>query len=228
MGITIHYRGRLDHPERIVDLTKECADFCGILHWPCDTFDDCWETAPWARLDRTGSGLEIAGNLGLKGILFKPHENSESVSLCCDARGFLYSPAVKAFQLEEGAPEETPQWISVKTQFAPPSTHIAIVKLLRHIKNRYVGDLEVNDEGGYYETGNADQLASGMERLRRLMDALEARLRGMEKISGEGLTDEEHLQRVERAIIAAAKNVAMTDREPPRGKDRQSPDSEDA
>ena len=43
-------------------------------------------------------------------------------------------------------------YVSVKTQFAPTEIHISIIKLLKHLKNKYILDLEVLDEGCYWET----------------------------------------------------------------------------
>jgi hypothetical protein len=41
--------------------------------------------------------------------------------------------------------------ISVKTQFAGPDTHIAILKLIHYIKEKYFESFEMNDEGYYWE-----------------------------------------------------------------------------
>ena len=45
-------------------------------------------------------------------------------------------------------------WVSVKTQFDSPDTHIWIIGLLKYLKKRYIANLEVRDEGEYWETGN--------------------------------------------------------------------------
>ena len=53
---------------------------------------------------------------------------------------------------------EEPFWVSVKTQYAPPSTHITLIKLLFYLKKNYLSNLNVVDEGAFWETGDVNQL----------------------------------------------------------------------
>jgi len=53
---------------------------------------------------------------------------------------------------------EGPPWVSVKTQFAKPEAHIAVVKTLAAIQERYICDLEVDDEGGYWRSQDLREL----------------------------------------------------------------------
>lgn len=41
---------------------------------------------------------------------------------------------------------------STKTQFAWPDAHIAVVKLLRYLKEKYFSVFKLSDEGMYWET----------------------------------------------------------------------------
>ncbi|NWG28500.1 MAG: hypothetical protein HXY48_08200, partial [Ignavibacteriaceae bacterium] len=61
----------------------------------------------------------------------------------------------------------------IKTQFAPPEIHIAIVKLLKYLKNKYIANLEVIDEGGYWETEDKELLIKNISFLNRKMDQVE-------------------------------------------------------
>jgi hypothetical protein len=66
--------------------------------------------------------------------------------------------------------------VPVKTQFAPAEVHAGIVKLLRHLKKKYFPDLEVSDEGGYWETGDLDALREKQALLNEKMDLLASEL----------------------------------------------------
>lgn len=64
----------------------------------------------------------------------------------------------------------------VKTQFAPPDIHISIVKLLRFLQKKYIPDLQVIDEGEYWETGDRDLLIEKMRFLQNKLDQVEQAL----------------------------------------------------
>jgi len=66
-------------------------------------------------------------------------------------------------------------------------THLWIVGLLRYLKSKYLPDLEVNDEGGYWETGDIPEL----ERRREFLNAKMAELAGeLVKLDLQGKTPE--------------------------------------
>ena len=51
-----------------------------------------------------------------------------------------------------------PPWCSVKTQFGPVETHVTLVELLRALREDFLANLEVSDEGGYWESRNLQAL----------------------------------------------------------------------
>jgi hypothetical protein len=63
-----------------------------------------------------------------------------------------------------------------KTQFAPVDVHIAIIKLLRYIQKKYMVNLEVWDEGDYWEMEYSAILAGRIDflnyKINFLADAL--------------------------------------------------------
>ena len=72
----------------------------------------------------------------------------------------------------EGSLKPEDAWIAVKTQFAGPEIHLWVVGLLNYLKEHYIPDLEVSDEGEYWETGNFDVLKEKMNFLDQKMDAV--------------------------------------------------------
>lgn len=176
MGITIHFRGSLTDLDKINKLVSEIEDICKIMNWEFRVLDDDWCKPDDAQIIKDGDGIGITGNLGLKGIGFKPHEECEWVDLYFDRNRTLSSITTRRLQLQDQSDTHNNNWNSVKTQFAPVKIHIAIIKLLRWLKEKYIHDLEVSDEGEYWDTDNPDLLHSHKETISMTMTSLEEKL----------------------------------------------------
>lgn len=198
MGITIYYKGTLTDIKRINDVTSEVKDICKIMKWKFKELDDDWSLPCDGALDKKGKHLKITGNLGLKGIGFQPHKDSEWVDLYFDSKGIICTPLFKAMYADE--PDKGVSFNGVKTQFAPVNTHIALVKLLRHLKNKYIHDLEVIDDGGYWETDNIEKLESARNSIFGAMDKLENALGTLSKKTAEILSPEEFVDHIENVF----------------------------
>jgi hypothetical protein len=61
--------------------------------------------------------------------------------------------------------------LSIKTQFSTPEIHVAVCGLLRLVE-RHAAEWVVLDEGGYWESGDPDELAARMEGLNAALDML--------------------------------------------------------
>ena len=193
MGVSIHYRGRLDDIKKISQLRDELADIAAVMGWPYDSLDEDWSVPPDAKLD----GGRITGNLSLKGISMKPHPDSESLSLYFDSGGNLHSPMGVVLMLE-GKLKPEKNWISIKTQFAPLEIHVRVTGLLKYLKKKYISNLEVVDEGEYWETGNLETLKERISSINRAMDRLEAEFSRESSGNLEGLSADEIALRIER------------------------------
>ncbi len=176
MGITIYYRGLLTDPGKLSKLVSEVEDICRIMNWEYRILDDDWSKPDDAQIIKDDEGVRIKGNLGLKGIGFKPHEKCEWVDLYFDRNRILSSIGTKSLQLQDQSDKNNKSWNSVKTQFASVKTHIAIVKMLRWLKKNYMHDLEVSDEGEYWDTDNADLLYTRRTSIFMAMDSIEDKL----------------------------------------------------
>lgn len=139
MGITINIHGHLRDAGEIPALAQEVADYADVLGW------ERWiVTVP-----------------PLTGVIIHPHEECETLALLFDESGILRNEVLLG--------EELDKYVAVKTQYAPLETHISLCNLLLHLKERYFAVLEVNDEGGYWETGDRSLLAA---RLTSVGDAI--------------------------------------------------------
>ena len=167
MGVTIHYKGQIDDLARIPALRDELADVARAMRWNASLLDDDFSAPPDARLVSGPGGARIAGRLGLKGISIAP-DRCDLLWFCVDRAGVLRSPlSMVSLPDPPALPDEA--WISCKTQFSSPETHAWIVGLLKHLKKRYFSNLDVRDEGGYWDSGDPAEL-------RRRMDAIGGRI----------------------------------------------------
>lgn len=173
MGLTLHYSARLRRPELLPALNGEIADICQSLKWPCQICDEVFEVAAQYVPDEPGGGP--VKSVRLQGVFFTPPE-CETFSLAFTPTGRLSS----AMNLMAADIFSDPEWVyhvHVKTQFAGPDVHIALVKLLKYLENKYLDAVEVTDEGDYWETEDRARLEKNFATLTHFInvvgDALE-------------------------------------------------------
>lgn len=199
MGVTIHYKGTINNLKNIDDLCDEVIDIAKTMGWPWMRLDEDLSKPCTATTQFDGKTIKITGHLPLKGVSFHPHKACEHVDLYFDAQGRLNDPLGMILQ-HEGKIEERHRYLSVKTQFAPIETHITIVKLLRHLKKRYIPDLEVRDEGGYWETNDAKELQRRIDSINEAMDILQKGLATLKVSNRSALSAEEIADRIEEML----------------------------
>lgn len=196
MGMTIHYRGTIDEPTRIRDLQRELADIAKSMGWEHSILNDDWTVPPDAALVYEQGAATITGHLGLKGISLLPGGGGEALSFFVDATGRLRS-IMGMIRSCEGRGVTDTDGVFIKTQFLPPDVHVWIVGLLKYLQKRYFSDLQVNDEGGFWETGDRAALEAKMRLLNGKMDALAADLKAGSLGDLSGLSAEEIASRIE-------------------------------
>jgi hypothetical protein len=153
MGITIHYQGKLNQPDLAEAFCEELEDISKAMEWKYTLITDEPDSKPFP----------------VKGIVISPHEKSEPLVFTFDPEGNLRNAFMMRFADEE--PDLT--WYNhTKTQFAPIDVHIAVIKLMKYIQQKYIENLNVTDEGSYWETGDAYLLKKKMDFLNAKMDEL--------------------------------------------------------
>src|SRR5438128_4399057 len=135
MGITIAYRGRLadltrieDFEDRLVDLALEVGGLAQI-----------WRNHARENPERM-----------VRGVILDLSPGQESTSLLLSPEGWLIGLA-DIEDAERGRLKEPP-WCITKTQFGPIEGHVALVEMFTALRREFLPDLEVNDEGRYWET----------------------------------------------------------------------------
>lgn len=199
MGVTLHYRGNIDEPERIKDLQMELADIANSMGWKYSLLNDDLSVPPNAVLVHKQGSATIKGHLGLKGISILPGAGGEALSFFVDAEGRLRS-IMEMIRKCEGRITQDHAWISMKTQFMPPDVHVWIVGLLKHLQRRYFSNLEVNDEGGFWETGDRAALEAKIRMLNEKMAELATGLEAESLGDLSGLSPEEIASRIENFL----------------------------
>jgi hypothetical protein len=198
MGVTIHYRGRLNDVGQLGRLCEELTDIAAAMGWESMTLDDDWEQPTDARLRHTDSGVHIDGHLGLKGVAITG-AGAEPLSFFFDRKGNLRCPMGVVLVMEGTlAPEDA--WVSVKTQFASPEVHAWIVGLLKYLKKKYISDLDVSDEGGYWETGDMHTLKARMDFLNEKIEQISDKLSSARFADVSSLSPEEIASRIEQLL----------------------------
>jgi hypothetical protein len=201
MGVSIHYRGRLDNTEQLPGLREKLMGIASTFGWQYRVLDDDWSIPANAVLEHSGKTAEIKGHLGLKGIQLKPPGESEVLSFFFDSKGYLLSP-MNVILIQEGALALDDAWISVKTQFLSSEMHVMLIGLLKYIKEHHLPNLEVKDEGEYWETGNYQILEDRMRLIEGKIDYLSRELSSRYLGDMGGLSADEIAARIERLFHA--------------------------
>jgi hypothetical protein len=183
MGISIHYKGKLNNKDFIDPFCEEVKDIADSLEW-----------------EYTVINHNLKDNNSLKGLFIQPHQKAELLQFVFDKKGNLRN----ALHLEYTDKDEDISYFNhIKTQFSPAEIHIAIIKLLRYLKEKYIKNLEVYDEGRFWETNDEKILNEKLEFLNKMMDKLEGILNSIPREKNESA--ESIANKIERIIKAKLK-----------------------
>jgi hypothetical protein len=181
MGVTIHYRGSLADLSRVEDFEDRVIDLALAVGG---------NPRLWRSADESDPSRMV------RGLFVDLAPGQETTSLLISPEGWLIG-ALEIEDAERGALSEKP-WCSVKTQFGPIEGHVALVELLTGLKKEFMPDLEVMDEGGYWERRDLGELRQKIEFLGRAIDMLAGALEN-DRLSPEAREDPEILAtRIER------------------------------
>jgi hypothetical protein len=205
MGITINYRGSLADLSRVEDFEDRVIDLALSVGG---------NPRLWRSADEQNPARMV------RGLMLDLAPGQETTSLLVAPEGWFIG-LLEIEDAEKGRITEPP-WCWVKTQFGSIEGHVALVELLTAIKKEFAPDLEVMDEGEYWETRDLNKLRQKMGFIQHAIDALEGALEN-DRLSPEAREDPEILAtRIERL----ARNVHQTMSRPSEHPPVQFPDDE--
>jgi hypothetical protein len=166
MGVTIHYHGRLDDPAQLdAALTMLLAE-CARRAWPYRAHDfearGTFETYSVRSVPGDLPGMDdgvvdtdyVELDTRWRGLIIQPHPESESLVLMFDpgnGRLMMLMSVADGHSLSYD--------LHIKTQFAPIDTHVAVCEVLHRLQNEFGQEnLPVNDESGYFDSGDLEPL----------------------------------------------------------------------
>jgi hypothetical protein len=149
----------------------------------------------------------------VRGVILNLFPGQETTSLLISPEGWL----INLFEIEASEKGDLagPPWCFVKTQFGPVEGHVALVELLAALKREFFADLEVQDEGGYWETRDLPDLAAKMKHVQAAIDGLAEGIRRY-GLSPEAAEDREILlARIERIARLVHRTLSRPAEHPP-------------
>jgi len=188
MGITIHYKGSLRNISEIDNFKNEMAEICRAMNWEYRLWNEDQSKPFDATLVHSEKGAEIKGHIPLKGISIVIDNKNEGFDFLFNPDGDL-SSFLSEILRHNGSLDRDNKWLNCKTQYGSVDSHIAVVKLLHHIKEKYIPDLKVIDEGKYWETNDKEHLMGKRAFLAGKIAQFDKALSSIE-IEGEPSTEE--------------------------------------
>jgi hypothetical protein len=199
MGVTIHYRGTMDDQRQVETMEDRILDL---------VFSLGGRATIWRSFSERDSSRVV------RGLIVNLEPGQDTLSLLVSPEGHL----TPLFQIEnaEEAPFEEPPYCFIKSQFGSLQGHIASVHLLDALRQKYFSNLEISDEGEYYENRDVRQLSHKISLLRSAIHAMSEGLKE-HGLSAEAAEDPKILaSRIER-IAALVQEKMFTERNDQRG-----------
>lgn len=151
MSVTIHYFGKVSDPAVLRDLVEDYEEIARVSGWTFERVDHVF----------TRDQGPSESRLALKGIRITLGLGATPLLLTFDQEGHLahiYYEPVSLSDEKEVADRTIPRRLlhqvhaHTTLKQADPHLHVTLVKLLDHLKKRYVPNLEVIDNTGYWHS----------------------------------------------------------------------------
>ncbi len=182
MGVTIHYRGKLDQLSQVEDLEDRILELALALGGT----GRVWRSTPGGAPERMFRGIV-----------------QEATSLIVSPEGWLLG--LHDLEVAGLRGFSTPPWVQVKTGLGSMEGHVALIEMFRELKRQFVSDLAVQDETGYWDSGDGLQLARDWSALAG--QELQPAFRGL---SGEAAEDPEIVaSRLARLVAVVRQTIGQ-------------------
>jgi hypothetical protein len=161
MSATIHYFGKVKDQDSILEIQEEFREIAQVSGWPHEIVDQ--------NFIQEGESSPV--RLTLKGVRIVLGKNPAPLQLTFDKDGYLshiYHEAPARENVPRGSTRGAPPaarpilhqvHTSTSLRAGDAPAHITLVKLLDYLKKRYVPNLEVIDNTGYWYSRDESVLA---------------------------------------------------------------------
>ncbi len=159
----------------------EVTDICQSIGWEVDEVDEIVKMKDNVTFTPP---LDDNENICFKGIMFHP-PHCESVIFSFLSNGwtssYLHLMGAKKYQSIDNEPmfkgfPKLVYMMHTKTQRGGPDTHIAIIKLLKYLEKKYFAEINVSDEGNYWETLDVKVLQGRFDKYTDLINSVKGAL----------------------------------------------------
>jgi hypothetical protein len=174
MSVTIRYHGALQDLRQVESLQEEFLDIARTQAWPSEAVDGSFSSLRRDEFGARGAGVgTLSPPLTLKGVKIIVHPQTDPLWFTFDEAGQLTRLGYYAVDHYPGRKGETPSrrfefvhqsQASIQTTVGGSELHLSAVRLLEHLKSRYVPDLQVSDDSGFWEDRDLARLKRLMER----------------------------------------------------------------
>jgi hypothetical protein len=163
------------------ELIHEVADICQSMGWKAKEINEIVKIKEAVTFKPP---LIDNKNIQLQGIYFNP-PRCESVILSFLSSGWTSAPIqlqlAKDYERIDSYPifKNMPKLvytIHTKTQRGGADIHIAIVKLLKYLEKKYFAEMNVSDEGNYWETMDKTILQARFDEYTQLINSVKGAL----------------------------------------------------
>ena len=191
MGLSIHYNGKFNKNAILADLITEVKEIAEVFKWNYEVYHQEFPS----NIEDESS---YDGNI--YGISFEPPE-CETIFIC-----FLSNYRMSSYihlELHGKSEHQTEShllyMLSTKTQYAGSAVHKIIIELFRYLNKRdYFSELNLIDEGEYWETGDEKILEHRFKEYNDLIDNFSLAIETIPMEPGE--TYEGYLKRIAKRV----------------------------
>ena len=181
MGLSFHYRGRLNSPDSLSPLIEELTDIAIINNWKYFVFDKQFVGNKFT---------DKPEKVNLFGIGITPPE-SETACFTFASNGKMCNIISMKTSDYLDDMETNPHFydLSVKTQYATVAIHKQLVLLFDYINKKYLADLYFYDEGEFWETRDEAKLKENFDRNMFFIESFKSTLENVPTNEGESIQD---------------------------------------
>ena len=162
MSVTLRYSGALSNLALLPKLNEDFLDIAATHAWPVDVLEAEKEVTV-----RRGRGARtLAPPLAVQGLKIYVHPQTDPLWLTFDQEGLLTRlGSYPLAQVRRDGDLSASRYgfvhqsqASMQTSIGGPLLHSTVVSLLDYLKRAYIPGLKVDDETGYWEQRDPEEL----------------------------------------------------------------------